>query len=170
MRQLRTGFVCLGTAVAMVAGMFFLVYGWLRPGTDSLLSPERLLWEQRRSQRLHDEMDAVDRIIQAKHALSQDVADGKLRLQEAARRFHELDAGHPGFNRDAFRRAYPGKSDEERYCREVIGFAAAAVGDEAGQGVALRGRLETELADYLRRAPIAPVSTAEGSIVRPISQ
>jgi hypothetical protein len=169
MRQLRGGFLCLGTAVALVAGILVLLSGWLTPGPDSLLSPENLLREQQRDRQLSDDIDALNRILEAKQALARDVADGRLRLAEAARRFHDLDAGAPHFNTEAFRRAYPGSSDEERYCREVIGYAAAAVDDEPSRAAAVRLRLEAELDDHLQLARPTPVGTARTSAFRPLN-
>jgi hypothetical protein len=170
MRQLRGGFLCLGTALTLVAGMVFLLLAWLKPDPDSPLSPERLLREQRRGQQLRDELAILDAIIAAKQALAHEVADGRLRLEEAARRFRELDAGAPRFNPEVLRRVYPGQSDEERYGWEVIGFATGELTDEPSRAATLRRRLEADLDACLGRPRAAPASTARNGQLKPITE
>src|SRR5690242_12435811 len=62
--------------------------------------------------------------IAAKQALVDGVIAGRVGLMEAAARFRALNAGEPAYG-GVIRTSYPGASDEESYCRNVIGFVAA---------------------------------------------
>jgi hypothetical protein len=85
-----------------------------------------------------------DQVVQA-------VLAGRLTLLEAAALFRALDRGPPTFHWDSFRARWPGDSDDERHCHEVIDFmASAAIRDDPCKGKALRERLQAELAEHLR--------------------
>jgi hypothetical protein len=66
-----------------------------------------------------------------------------------------LDSTGPPFSWQQFREAFGGNSDEERHCREVIGFVRSALevqhcptAQEQAQ------RREAELRQHLRRRPL----------------
>jgi hypothetical protein len=89
--------------------------------------------------------------LKGKEETVQKYLDGKLTFLETAAHFRALDQGAPGFNWEEFRDAYPGDSDEERHCREVIACVRAlpsSQGSSAGQETVKR--LEAELRRHLR--------------------
>jgi hypothetical protein len=163
MRQLRSGCLCLSAALALLGLAVFAAR--LVPGLDALLpAPDAYLREQQRNLQLRDDMAALNRVNADKHELTEEVIAGRVGLLEAARRFSDLDAAAPQFNRAAFRRTWPGHTDEERYCREVMGFVRTTLSDQPDRRHLVLGQLEAELGDYLRRdrTAYAPVATGRG--------
>jgi hypothetical protein len=79
------------------------------------------------------------------------VAEGRLGLLEAAGRFRELDQHWPALEP---RRAQPGATDEERYCRVVIATVASFLDDRPQMRAAVIERLEAELRGYLERGDL----------------
>ena len=75
---------------------------------------------------------------------------GRLSLLEAAMRFRELGEAGPPFDWEGFRRLNPGRTDEERFCRLVLGCAPGALsGNEPSRRTLALGRLEREWQEYL---------------------
>jgi hypothetical protein len=64
-----------------------------------------------------------DRIV-AKRRVTRDVLEGRLSLLEAAIRFRDLNAQRRP-NPVSLRDAYPGRTDAERVCRQVISWVVA---------------------------------------------
>jgi hypothetical protein len=89
-------------------------------------------------------------------------AEGRLALLEAAARFAALNRSAPQFNWPQFRRAYPGASDEERFCREVIAWAEGEAGPAGAE--AARARLAGELEGGLRRGLLLPLTAAKADL------
>jgi hypothetical protein len=110
--------------------------------------------EQRRDAELDGQLDTVRRRTEARKALVRDLGAGRLTLLETAARFRDLDRSAPDFQWDVFRRGYPGDSDDERHCREVIRqlWAFEPLGPAPTRELARR--LEGELADYLARGTL----------------
>lgn len=103
--------------------------------------------------RERDELDrAVLRRTAEKGRLAAQVAEGRLALPDAAARFRDLDRQPPPLRWDQFRREYPGRSDEERHCREVIRYVRV-LPDRPERG-AVAARLEGELRDLLDRGDL----------------
>jgi hypothetical protein len=76
-------------------------------------------------------------------------------LLDAAARFRELNAGTDAARYQ--RLYYPGDSDEERCCRQVIEWVKRELECEApGEAARRTAELEQELTDYLRRGGPAP--------------
>jgi hypothetical protein len=88
--------------------------------------------------------------IKAKRRIAQDVLAQRLTLLEAAEHFRDLNEGNPGVDWEVFRRAYPGCSDDERYCRQVIDVVEGEVHRDRSRAVAIRKRLEAELREHLK--------------------
>jgi hypothetical protein len=86
-----------------------------------------------------DRMAEKDRVVG-------DVAAGRLTLSEAAARFRELNRAEPAAVRDARRATYPAGSEDERCCREVIGWMRGWLRDHPEADGGVSGRLEAELA------------------------
>jgi hypothetical protein len=83
--------------------------------------------------------------IEGKNQVIQDVVNHKLTLREAAARFKALNEACPEYDWDTFRRAFPGSTDEERHCRQVLAAVRLTVeGDRARANLLLK-QLEAEL-------------------------
>jgi hypothetical protein len=137
------------------------------PGLDDLLpTPDGFLREQQRNLQLREGMAAVNRVSADKHELTAEVIAGRLGLVEAAQRFREIDAAAPTFNHEALVLTWPGRTDEERYCREVMGFVRATLSEEPDRRQLVMGQLETELNHYLRRSKTAYAPIATGRAFR----
>jgi hypothetical protein len=148
MRQVWSFALCLSLAVSSLVAALGLFPGlaaavgldfWNVPATLDAMGEGMEL-----DRRLDEEVRAARRRIAAKDEVAREAAEGRLTLREAAARFRDLDADAP----EAYRRGWccvPGAaSDEERYCRQVLGHAAVAARGRPGQAAALR-RLEAQL-------------------------
>jgi hypothetical protein len=77
---------------------------------------------------------------------------GRLTLVQAAGRFRALNRATPPFFWQQFREAYPGGSDEERHCREVIAWVEIELEDaDPCLALSLRRALLGELERRLKR-------------------
>jgi hypothetical protein len=167
MRQLRSGCLCVSAALALVG--LGLIASRFVPGLDALLpAPDGYLREQQRHVQLREDLAALDQVVADKSEVTAQVIAGRLGLVEAARRFRDLDAAAPEFSREAFCRTWPGRTDEERYCREVLGFVRTSLDDEPGRRRVVLGRLEAEMGDYVRRTEPTYMVGATGRGARPI--
>jgi hypothetical protein len=146
---------CLGVVTAR-RGVNF----WAAPRADEGSSPEALPGSEP-----SEEVAAVVRRLHEKQALAREVADGRLTLRDAAARYRELDEAAPGFHWEEFRRKYPGASDEERHCREVISFVRGLPDRKDGEE-AVAARLESELQGYVARGDLSLPGAAAGPAVR----
>jgi hypothetical protein len=116
------------------------------------------------------EIGAVMSRIRRKEAFAEGVIKGRVTLLEAAAAFRVLDEAPPRFHWDEFRAAYPGADDDERHCREVIGYVNTwLVGRGYESGWIVR-RLEAELQGHIDRGDLrlpavvaaAPVAPGQG--------
>jgi hypothetical protein len=141
---------------------------WSPPRVEEEADPEPL-----HGREVSEDVRAVtDRIVR-KQALAEEIIEGRMTLLEAAARFRALDEAPPRFHWEQFRRGYPGAGDEERHCREAIGFVRTwleARGYEPGSVVP---RLEAELQEHLDRgdlrlpAVVSATPVAAGPTVTP---
>jgi hypothetical protein len=126
----------------------------LSRGTDSWAPPALDGTDPDAGDRELDELSrAVQRRTAEKERMAAQVAEGRLTLPDAAARFRDLDRQPPPFYWDQFRHEYPGRSDEERHCREVISYVRA-LQDGPDRGAAVAARLEAELRDLLDRGDL----------------
>jgi hypothetical protein len=120
---------------------------WLRP----VVFPE----QNRVCVRLDHQLDAILHHEEARGALGQELAEGRLGLLEAAARSRDLDRSAPYFQPDEFRRGFAGDSDDERHCREVIALLRSRKSPPgAAPTEELARRLEGELRDRLSRGTL----------------
>src|SRR5262249_33796987 len=110
-----------------------------------------LVEQQRRADELEDQLADAVRRSEATEAAVKEVIAGRLTLREAAARFRALAKENPDFQWETFRRTYPGASDEERHCRQVIDAAQKALGYEPDEAAEVVTRLEAELREHLER-------------------
>jgi WD40 repeat protein len=130
---------------------------WAVPGTGDGLDPDA-----RRGRQNDEQCRAIRRRIEAKNRLAAEVIDGRLTLLEAAARFRDLDREPPPFDRDAFRCSYPGASDDELLCREVIFFVRVEQRRRPGTDAGIVARLEAELNERLGRGNLRLPATGLG--------
>ena len=123
---------------------------WAVAGTGDGLDPEA----RREGPNDDEQLRAIRRRIEAKSRLAREVIDGRLTLLEAAARFRDLDLAPPPFAWDGLRCRYPGASDDELHCREVIFFVRAEQRDRPGTDAAIVARLEAELNERLGRGDL----------------
>jgi hypothetical protein len=103
--------------------------------------------------------------IGAKLLLIEEVAAGRMGLLEAAARFQALNLAAEGKDWDHYRQLYPGASDDERHCREVLRWAERLEFSDPCLWLAVSTRLEGELRAALAAGPIrlpAPPSALVG--------
>jgi hypothetical protein len=93
---------------------------------------------------------AIARRIHEKERLAAELIDGRLTLFEAAALFHRLNAEPPAPPPLAL--SYPGDSEEERLCRQVIGWAWHRLEKcDPGRANDLEGACEEELRRHKER-------------------
>jgi hypothetical protein len=92
---------------------------------------------------LEKEDDVVMRRIAAKEGIIDDLIGGRISLMEAAAQFRALNAGRRDYL-EVIRSTYPGRTDDERICRNVIGFVESYVKSDE-DGCHLVYRLNAEL-------------------------
>jgi hypothetical protein len=127
-----------------------------------------------RNLRYHAELDArsavVRRRIAAKKALVEELIAGRVGLAEVAAYFRALNADQPVYAAVILAH-WPGDSDDEKYCRNVICHVESALVRDARRGPVVR-RLTDELDRMISaggvRLPDVPVDeglTGPGSLI-----
>lgn len=109
--------------------------------------------EQGRHDRLEVQGKMQFQRLETKNRIAALVADGRMPLLEAAARFRDLDHQPPEFQWDQFRLRFPGNSDDERHCWEVIA-AIPIAGDPGTETLEVVERLEAELREHLARREV----------------
>jgi len=144
--------------IVAVVGLALVSIGWTLPGLagdcglDFWNVPElRVRIEQDQQQR--DDMDAEDqRVLQRveiKEGLITQLIEGRTNIPEVAAHFKLLNAGR-GDYLALFRSQYPGASDDECYCRNVLAFADSRLWRHGRSGREKSERLHHELDRLLR--------------------
>jgi hypothetical protein len=114
---------------------------WNMPGLRRQMDQDRRQIEEMKAR-----CATVMRRIQYKTGVVDDVIAGRATLFAAAAQFRDLDGDQ---FIALFRRQYPGRNDDERFCRNVIDFVAARSSNEPSAARALTrltNQLEQELA------------------------
>jgi hypothetical protein len=147
MRRVWNVLLCLALVLSVLAVALYLFPGpAARLGLDFWTLPANvgsIGEEGQREGQLGAECQAAWRRNEAKNKVAREAAEGRLTLLEAAARFRDLDADAPEAYRRGWRFLAEGSSDEERYCRQVLGYAERALHGRPGQAAALR-RLEAQ--------------------------
>jgi hypothetical protein len=126
MRRIWSTLLCLAAALSCLSAFLLLAPSvahalgldvWEVPGLLDEISQEVAAQEQM------DEAgrEAVTRLI-AKFAVAEEVVGGHVTVAEAATRFRELDATATERQLQAWRKATPGATDQERYEATVLRF------------------------------------------------
>jgi hypothetical protein len=108
--------------------------------------------EQRQGARLDAQLDAFRLCREARRQIAAEVIEQRLTLWEAAARFRDLDGG----DADAtfrLRHAFPGKTDEERYCWWVICLTGNELQEQGhpDRAALMTARLKAELQEHRER-------------------
>jgi hypothetical protein len=145
----------LGLLSACLTGLSYVQPRWCRSlGLDweKLAEARRTLREERQVEaRLDETMAVLRRRIQAKARISRELAAGKVTLFKAAALFRVLNDGPEG-RPNQYRTLWPGRSDGEKLCRQVIAWTHCELSKSAhSQADELRCRLEGELEEHIRR-------------------
>jgi hypothetical protein len=106
------------------------------------------LEEQERADSLSQRDVVLLKRIDAKTSVVKKVIDGQLSLREAAASFRKLNSC-PNGDVDDYRVLFPGTSEEECLCRQVIAWVSCELRSRHADK-AMIGRLEAELADHLK--------------------
>jgi hypothetical protein len=139
----------LGFAGGLLVSVGTLAPEWLSGlGLDPAGLLE-LIGENERERLRHDDLVARDRYflanVEGKHQITEDVINRKLTLREAAVQFQTLNEACPEYDWDSFRRAFAGRTNEERHCRQVLAAVRMKVeGDHARENLLLKS-LEREM-------------------------
>jgi hypothetical protein len=99
-------------------------------------------------------IEACAHRLDARTRIARKLIDGRLSLLEAADRYRDLNETAADFDWYGFRHSYPGQSDDERTCRQVIKTAISLAEDDAKQLVAVTERLERELHSHLQHGSL----------------
>jgi hypothetical protein len=153
MRHLTSGILCLGLAGSLAVGVVSLVPGGPGDRRLGLWNLQAVRDETERGERLDEEVGAALRRLTAKERALQDLLAGRRTLLATAARFRDSDAGVTADYRDVWRFTTPGHSDDERYCRQVLLFAAVELRDRP-DGPAVLGRLRAPLDEALARGDL----------------
>jgi hypothetical protein len=141
--------LCLGFAGGLLVSVGTLAPDWLSGlGLDPAGFFE-LLGANERERLRHDDLVARDRYfldnVEGKHRITEDVINRGMTLREAAARFQALNEACPEYDWNGFRRTFPGATDEERHCRQVLSAVRLKVEGDHAHGTLLLQRLEAEM-------------------------
>jgi hypothetical protein len=138
-------------AVAVLVSALVLIRGAGRRGGSADPPEGSAEYEQRRGEEPLVQTRASIARIEHRKDLIRELLAGRLTLLETAAHFRALDRSNPSFNWDAFRRGNAGDTDEERHCREVIGWVETDLErTDPCLALATCNRLEGELQEHLR--------------------
>jgi hypothetical protein len=141
-------------AIGLFAGALSVRPAWLSAaGLDFWNLPELyacLESATRRSDELEQHSREIFGRIDAKQKVLRALSEDDLSLVEAAARFGEVNSQSPeavAYVRDM----YPGHSDEERLCRQVLSWARFVLPEESDKSRATFTRLEAEMEAYVKQ-------------------
>jgi hypothetical protein len=87
--------------------------------------------------------------------LAEEVSAGRMALFDGAARLREVCRATPNFAWERFRESHRGQTDDERFCRMLIGrVGSLLLPRDADQAQAVVDRLETELEEHLKHGPL----------------
>ena len=157
----------IGILGALLAGGHYACPKWsARVGlnlTEWLDVERQLAAERRREEILSDQRRQTLENLKAKTRIVEELSDHRLTLLEAASRFRYVSCAAQDNFLEWFRAVYPGQTDEERWCRQVISH----VRGHRPKLSSLADQLERELAERLAHGPLRlPHSSLDRCCVR----
>jgi hypothetical protein len=142
-------------AAAVLGSALVLIRGAGRRGGSTDPPEGSAEYEQHRGEEPLAQTRATIARIEHRKDLIRELLAGQLTLLETAAHFRALDRSSPSFNWDRFRRVTPGDTDEERHCREVIGWVETELGwTDPCLALATCNWLKGELQEHLQRGPL----------------
>jgi hypothetical protein len=158
MKSLMFPTLAAAVAVLLLAHYSCPIPGGGGRGAHRSMSPlaalQLLAAERDRADRLEERGDALLRCQRGKEKAARELIAGRRTLLETAGVFRDLQQAVPSYAWAPFRRAYPGDSDDERFCRCVIRLVATILAEGAVSDAAVVKRLEDELESHRRRGTL----------------
>jgi hypothetical protein len=122
----------------------------LNPGRVPELA-QQLAESQQRSEDLDEQTQESLHRLATKEEIVHELLAARLDLREAAAQFRDI-AAHTSGGLEDLRKFFPGDSDEERSCRQVIAWVTAVLSvDSQEEANEMRARLEAQLQTHLGR-------------------
>jgi hypothetical protein len=143
--------ISAGVLVALCTSINYAGPSWSTgPSVESWLGlPQQVQKNLQFAQALEEQSARVRQRIRAQNEVIKEILDRKMSLLEAACRFRAASMPLVGARLRCFQEAYPGASESERFCRQVIAFTRwHAICPEQSRRRA--GELEAELS-WLQR-------------------
>ncbi len=101
------------------------------------------------------QIEAIVHRVNSKRHIARELIAGRLTLLQAAGQFRALNQAPPRLHWKEFCAAYPGDSDEERHCREVIAVVTLELeNSDSCLCLAVRARLVAELESHRERGTL----------------
>jgi hypothetical protein len=146
-----------GPRKLVTLGTFLMLAWYCLPDAERLPSREspHELPPSAEPQNLERRLAAAQHRTVAKRRLAQQVAAGRLTLREAPERYHDLNATNPEFDRVAFGCQFPGPTEEERCCQEVMALVEAELYREPERARGMRRQLEATLEAYRKSGSLS---------------
>jgi hypothetical protein len=147
------GRLCIGVGVmgVMLAGWARAKPGgWGGPAGDIGQLPDilsQLAADEQLGAELEDKSAALHKANEIKQDVARAVLAGRMTLAEAVACYRDIHE-HLPLAWETIRKHYPGDTDEERWCRNVLSWVQSEAGDQPDQLEAL-ARLEAESRHYL---------------------
>lgn len=132
--------------VAIIASLFLVgvVCNSLLSHTELMGVLERIERESARKKHLIQREREILKNIEGKEVVLQKLLNQAMPLRAAAMEFQRLNRECPQYEWDAFYRTFPGRTDEERHCRQVLASLRLEVKRQSGRGLDVLTRLEAE--------------------------
>jgi hypothetical protein len=121
---------------------------------DATASSKELAAQEERQVKLDLDRQVFQGTPARRAKVLDDMVEGQCSLLEAAACFRDLNQSTPHFPWEHFRRTFPGATDEERHCRQVIELLRWRLEVCPDDRTPAIRRLETELEEHLRRGPL----------------
>ncbi len=153
MKSIARFILCIGFAIGLLVGLNWLAPGFLAGlGLDSG-SLIDLAIANERARLQTEELVAKDRQIvdnlEAKQKVVRELLDERLTLRQAAARFQKLNEACPAYDWERFCQTFPGRTDEERHCRQVFVAVRPYLESNDSASRDRLARLETELEETI---------------------
>jgi hypothetical protein len=150
--------ICAGALAVAFVGLELTNREWIRelgPAVAELYQQRsRLDQEQRRRRKLNDESVCLREKAACKQLVLDDLLADRISLGQAAARFRDLELVLPTCCPSLLASLYPGSSEEERYCRQVIAHVTAEL---EKRDVARLDTLTAELEELLLGVDTPPL-------------
>ncbi len=150
--------ICALAVAGVIYGLDLAHPGWIQDlGHETVYLAEfsvQLENEAQIKDNYEDRLNTARIRMATKHEIARRLIAEQLSLCEAAALFRDLDRHFPNGCIAIFRQYIEGRTDDERYCRQVIGAAEGELFRQPHEAAAIRARLNAELQEMLERGPV----------------